>query len=589
MFLFPYSIIKRVESSILFFQGLDGGKSSTSSSNRGSYGSSARGRQNIYSASFETYGADEAKTYYPKTRDTKRILVTALQEHYLFSSLAPSDVTDVMNAMQRQMIHSGDLIIQQGDPGNKFYILEEGDCEVVVDGAVVAQMGPGQAFGELALMYNCPRAATIRAVSMCTVWTLGRLTFRRLLATTASSAIAERCAFLKKVPQLGSLSNNAINSIAGAMESKTYRRDDNIIEQGERGDAFYVLKDGSCSAYQSKSPGEAAVKVGDLVAGDFFGETALLNNEPRNATVTVSSQMTEVLVLSKNDFEMILGPLGSQLQSVSREREVKAQETHEKKGKATPAEKEARRASQGDMTILMKDLNPICTLGTGTFGRVKLVEHTTTGRTMALKAMMKTQIIKSHQEKNVVAEKDILLECTHPFIIKLYRTFQNDNSIYMLLELVQGGELWTLLYQNQSAVPRTKLGGYTNGPSQFYAACVISCFQHVHELGVAYRDLKPENLLLGANGYLKMVDFGFAKKIPYYKGRVLQSKSFTLCGTPEYLSPELVLSQGHNQGVDWWYVFTFFTCLLASSSDYMLCNYTDIICGVFVFFLFLFL
>jgi len=160
----------------------------------------------------------------------------------------------------------------------------------------------------------------------------------------------------------------------------------------------------------------------------------------------------------------------------------------------------------------MKDLNAICTLGTGTFGRVKLVEHTTTGRTMALKAMMKTQIIKSHQEKNVVAEKDILLECNHPFIINLYRTFQNDNSIYMLLELVQGGELWTLLYQNQSAVPRTKLGGYTNHPSQFYSACVISCFQHVHSLGVAYRDLKPENLLLGANGYLKMVDFGFAKK-----------------------------------------------------------------------------
>jgi len=529
-----------------------GGTKSSSSSNT----PKSRNRQNIYSASFETYGKDEAKTYYPKTRDTKRILVTALQEHYLFSSLAPSDVTDVMNAMQRQMIHSGDLVIQQGDPGNKFYILEEGDTEVVVDGAVVAQLGPGNAFGELALMYNCPRAATIRAVSMCTVWTLGRLTFRRLLATTASSAIAERCAFLKKVPQLGSLSNNAINSIAGAMESKTYCMNDNIIEQGERGDAFYVLKDGSCTAYQAKQVGEAAVKVGDLVAGDFFGETALLNNEPRNATVTVSSKMTEVLVLSKADFEMILGPLGSQLQSVSREREQKAQETHEQlqsgKGSSSSAETQARRASQGDLSILMKDLNAVCTLGTGTFGRVKLVEHTTTGRTMALKAMMKTQIIKSHQEKNVVAEKDILLECDHPFIIKLYRTFQNDNSIFMLLELVQGGELWTLLYQNQSAIPRTKLGGYTNGPAQFYSACVISCFQHVHSLGVAYRDLKPENLLLGANGYLKMVDFGFAKKIPYYKGRVLQSKSFTLCGTPEYLSPELVLSQGHNQGVDWW-------------------------------------
>jgi serine/threonine protein kinase len=134
------------------------------------------------------------------------------------------------------------------------------------------------------------------------------------------------------------------------------------------------------------------------------------------------------VVWSKADFELILGPLGSQLQSVSREREMKSQEMHEqvtqqKDGGSGSAENESRRASQGDMSILMKDLNPICTLGTGTFGRVKLVEHTPSGRTMALKAMMKTQIIKSHQEKNVVAEKDILLECNHPFIINLFRTF----------------------------------------------------------------------------------------------------------------------------------------------------------------------
>ena len=360
------------------------------------------------------------------------------------------------------------------------------------------------------------------------------------------------------MPQLNELSNNNINSIAGAMENKTFRMGDNIIEQGEPGDAFYVLKDGKCSAFQSKQAGDPAVKVGDLVAGDFFGETALLTNEPRNATVTVLSQMAEVLVLSKTDFEIILGPLGEALIDVSRMRELASADAHATSGIGGGAAKVAgdqRRASQGDLSILMQDLDMMVTLGTGTFGRVKMCEHRPTGRMMALKAMMKSQIVKSHQEKNVVAEKDILLECDHPFIIKLYRTFQDTNSIFMLLELVLGGELWTLLYQNVDAIPRTNLGGYAAGPAQFYSACVISCFKHVHSLGVAYRDLKPENLLLGRNGYLKMVDFGFAKKIPYYKGRVLQNKSFTLCGTPEYLSPELVLSQGHNQGVDWWYVF----------------------------------
>lgn len=529
------------------------------SSKASSYGG-MRHRDVIYSQSFETYGANEAKTYYPKTRATKRVLVGALQDHYLFSSLSPQDMTDVMNAMQRQMVHSGDLIIQQGDPGSKFYILEEGETEVLVDGEVKGSIGPGGAFGELALMYNCPRAASIRAKSMCTVWTLGRLTFRRLLATTASSAIAERCTFLKKVPLLRGLTNVQVNSLAGAMETKVFRINDNIIEQGEEGDSFYVIKDGACGAYQADmASGGPALQVGDLVAGDFFGETALLTEEPRNATVTVTSNIAEVLCLKKQDFNAILGPVRHQLAAVSQQREQKSAVVREAAAPSPAGTVEqpgagsrGRTASQGDLSIKMEDLNAICTLGTGTFGRVKLVEHRPTGRAMALKCMQKAQIIQAHQEKNVVAEKDILLECQHPCIINLYRTFQDSNSIFMLLELVQGGELWTLLYQNMAALPRTKYQGYETGTAQFYTACVVSCFEHIHSLGVAYRDLKPENLLLHSNGYLKMVDFGFAKKIPFYKGKILKTKSNTLCGTPEYLSPELVLSQGHNQGVDWW-------------------------------------
>ena len=104
-----------------------------------------------------------------------------------------------MNAMQRQMIHSGDLIIQQGDPGNKFYVLEEGGSEVLVDGKVVGNIQPGGAFGELALMYNCPRAATIRAKSMCTVWTLGGSHFggywpRRRLPQSRALCLFEKSA-----------------------------------------------------------------------------------------------------------------------------------------------------------------------------------------------------------------------------------------------------------------------------------------------------------------------------------------------------------------------------------------------------------
>jgi serine/threonine protein kinase len=87
---------------------------------------------------------------------------------------------------------------------------------------------------------------------------------------------------------------------------------------------------------------------------------------------------------------------------------------------------------------------------------------------------------------------------------------------------------------------------------KFYAANVILAFKHLHSKGIAYRDLKPENLLINSNGYLKMIDFGFAKKFPFMKNDVKQDKTYTLCGTPEYLAPEIVMSKGYDKGVDYW-------------------------------------
>ena len=166
--------------------------------------------------------------------------------------------------------------------------------------------------------------------------------------------------------------------------------------------------------------------------------------------------------------------------------------------------------------------------------------------------MQKAQIVASHQQRNIMNEKNIVAECDHPFILKLMKTFADENSLFMLLELVQGGELWTLLYEKFEALERCHWGGFQIPAARFFSSCVVSAFQYLHSMGVAYRDLKPENLLLDADGYLKVVDFGFAKRIPFYKGNVLSQRSFTLCGTPEYLSPELVLSKGHNKSVDYW-------------------------------------
>jgi serine/threonine protein kinase len=156
-------------------------------------------------------------------------------------------------------------------------------------------------------------------------------------------------------------------------------------------------------------------------------------------------------------------------------------------------------------------------------------------RPYALKCMRKGQVIALKQVEHVMNEKKLLEACDHPFLLRLAATFQDDNEIYMLLELALGGELFSVLREKNK---------FEEPQSRFYAACVCSAFAYMHDKSIVYRDLKPENLLFDDVGYLKVVDFGFAK--------LINDRTWTLCGTPEYLAPEIITNKGHGLAVDWW-------------------------------------
>jgi len=145
--------------------------------------------------------------------------------------------------------------------------------------------------------------------------------------------------------------------------------------------------------------------------------------------------------------------------------------------------------------------------------------------------------VETQQQEHVFSEKNILMSCKHNFITRLYKTFKDRKFIYMLMEVSLGGELWTILRDR---------GWFDDGTTRFYIACVVSAFEYLHNRGIIYRDLKPENLLLDKEGYIKMVDFGFSKHIE--SGR----KTWTFCGTPEYVAPEIILNKGHDRSVDFW-------------------------------------
>jgi len=175
------------------------------------------------------------------------------------------------------------------------------------------------------------------------------------------------------------------------------------------------------------------------------------------------------------------------------------------------------------------------TLGTGSFGRVRFCTHKATGQHYAMKILKKSAIIRLKQVDHMNSEKAILKSIHHPLIVNLFGSFHDSRYLYLVLEYIVGGEFFTHL---------RRAGRFDNDTSCFYSAQIVCIFEYLHSKNIIYRDLKPENILLTADGYIKLTDFGFAKVIEY--------RTYTLCGTPEYIAPEVLLNKGHGKPVDWW-------------------------------------
>jgi len=186
-------------------------------------------------------------------------------------------------------------------------------------------------------------------------------------------------------------------------------------------------------------------------------------------------------------------------------------------------------------TVNLNDFDVGVTLGTGSFGRVKFATHKATNSYWAIKMLKKAEVVRLQQVDHMISEKDILSNLDHPFIVRLGGCFKDVRYLYMCLEYVLGGEFFTHL---------RKAGRFDHSASKFYGSQIILVFEYMHLSDYIYRDLKPENLLLDRTGFLKITDFGFAKQVPF--------KTYTLCGTPEYIAPEVLLNKGHGKGVDWW-------------------------------------
>ena len=191
-----------------------------------------------------------------------------------------------------------------------------------------------------------------------------------------------------------------------------------------------------------------------------------------------------------------------------------------------------------DIKLTYNDFEPIKLLGTGSFGRVLLVRFKSKDTLYAMKILSKNQIKIKHQEEHTKTERDLMVKINNPFIVNIKFAFQDDSKLYIVSDFMQGGDMFYHLHSQKK---------FEESRAKFYAIELILGLEYLHKNSMIYRDLKPENILMDSKGHLKISDFGLSK--------ILDSpddKAYTLCGTPQYLAPEILKNKGYDKTVDWW-------------------------------------
>jgi cAMP-dependent protein kinase regulator len=244
--------------------------------------------------------------HYPKSDGAIQFIDNALADNFIFASLSQKERRLLIDAMMQETVPAGSIIIQQGNIGDFFYVVDEGYVSFSVDGNHVGSCSRGASFGELALLYNCPRAATCIATSDCRLWKVDQHTFRHMLANNTANQQKDILYVVKKVPFLAELDDSVLTKISDALTSVVFQEGERIINKGD-GEVFYIIREGTVKVHDIGF-GDSHYVDQYLGQSDWFGERALLTGEPRVANVTATSQCV-CLCLSRDTFEKTLDPL----------------------------------------------------------------------------------------------------------------------------------------------------------------------------------------------------------------------------------------------------------------------------------------
>lgn len=307
---------------------------------------------------------------------------------------------------------------------------------------------------------------------------------------------------IKQIELFKHFTRKKLEAILEKIKIAVVKNGQNIITQGEEGNKFFIIKSGTIDIYINNK------YIRTLSTNCYFGERALFYKEPRSATAIANGDV-EVFYIEKDDF-------GSTIDSNLREY------------------LQSKLFLQ-DNTIKLNELIFCDLLGSGSYGHVALVKSRKTNIQYAIKNIPNKQILYEQIHHNLELERNILLQIDHPFIVKLVKTLKDKKHVYFLMEYINGKELFDVIRD---------IGLLSKEQTQFFSASLMLTMEYLHKKKFIFRDIKPENIMILKNGYIKLIDFGTATKI--------EDKTTTIIGTPHYMAPEVILGDGYSFQVDFW-------------------------------------
>eukprot|EP00934_Nitzschia_sp_Nitz4_P006876 Nitzschia sp. Nitz4//scaffold16_size188269//174378//181326//NITZ4_001819-RA/size188269-augustus-gene-0.84-mRNA-1//1//CDS//3329538601//6866//frame0 len=602
-----------------------------------------------------------------KDKETKALLRSALKHNFVFEKLDEAAIDLLIQGFEPvPTCDSGKTIITQGKDGDYFYVIESGKVTYQVNGSNVGTASKGDSFGELALLYTCPRAATVVANTPTRLWKLEQTIFRMVLRNQTEESLAGKYNLLKNIEFFAQMEEEDVKHCLDVMTPRRFEAGERIVSKGEVGDAFYVIQSGSLKVTDI-SVGDTTYEDVQLGPGDFFGERALVKSEPRAANVT-GVTAGSVFAIDRATFEKVCGSLvrlilKSQDKSrlsglkVLRAAKLDPDQTSElsqlladelyhqnkvifKSGSSTkPAlylvregsvkikyasgqEKvvigggyfgedqllaDALMATEEDDTVLAKytaealENGTLCgvlslkdcrtvfdttsielsdslrdeefygmsepdedefkgmvgrrslkrssvdmsglpsslvkevVLGEGNFGEVWKVSSSLDVFADSSKFALKIQSKDDSSRACYSAleafrrECDVLASIDHPFVVDLIHHYEDEDNSYMVMGLIPGGELWSIIHVQDEQ------GDWHSGFSEVRAKFIA----------LVVADTLPENIMIDKDGYPIIIDFGFAKELE-------DGITYTFCGTPQYICPEIATNAGHGFAVDNW-------------------------------------